>query len=45
MTYRELCLLADVKSQLRNVTSKKTFYDHDRLIGLEEHLKNLGVEV
>lgn len=45
MTYREFCLLNDVKRQIRGLQAKKQFYDTERLAGLEAHLKNLGVGI
>lgn len=45
VTYREFCLLSDVKHQLRGLEKKQHVYDADRLSGLEAHLKNIGVEI
>jgi hypothetical protein len=42
MTYREYCLLFDVKRQIRGVVKSKQFYSAERVSGLEAHLKNIG---
>lgn len=42
MTYREFCLLEDVRNNLRGLQKQTTTYDSSRLTGLEAHLKNIG---
>jgi hypothetical protein len=42
-TYREFCLLNDVKHKLRTMEKRTTTFDRDRVVGLEAHLKSIGV--
>ena len=42
-TYREFCLLEDVRSEMRTLRKKQVHFDEERMTGLEDHLRNLGV--
>jgi len=46
MTYREMCLLMEVRAKVRTVqVGNSSLYDEDRLAGLTEHLRTIGVEL
>ena len=42
LTYREYCLLVDVKHKLRGVEARKHYYDQDKTADLEAHLRSIG---
>lgn len=44
-THWDFCLLQDVKNKVRSIHAEDTIFTHDRIGGLEEHLRNLGIEV
>ena len=44
-THWEFCLLQDVKHKVRQVQTEQSVFTHDRISGMEEHLRNIGVEI
>lgn len=44
-THWDFCLLQDVKSKARSARMESSVFTVDRIGGLEDHLRNLGIEV
>lgn len=45
MTYREFCLLYDVKHEIRTLRAEANIFKRENIAGLEAHLRAMGVEV